>query len=82
MNCLGTGVDQAVSDMKLTAFHSGTTLIYSSGKLVTSGGRILTLVATDTDFAKAAQLAVWGALVIQYEGKVFRRDIAQSAVKR
>ena len=67
--------------MKLDVFHSGTT-ITDEDKLVTNGGRILTIVSRHAQLAQAAQQALWGALLVQYEGKIFRRDIGHSAIKR
>jgi phosphoribosylamine--glycine ligase len=52
----------------VTAFHAGTRLD-DSGRLVTAGGRVLTLIGSNREAVYAA------AGLVTFEGKQFRRDI-------
>jgi len=54
----------------VTAFHAGTRLA-ADARVVTSGGRVLTLVGTDRDRVYQA------AQTIRFSGKQFRTDIGQ-----
>jgi phosphoribosylamine--glycine ligase len=58
----------------VTIFHAGTTR-GSDGVLRVDGGRVLTATAVGTSFSEAQQLSREAAEAVQYEGKVFRRDI-------
>ena len=70
-------VDQTENQM---IFHAGTTL--KDSKVVTSGGRVLAVVAMDTSLATAALQAQQGAAKVKFEGAYFRSDIAHRALKR
>ncbi len=50
-----------------------------SGGLVTSGGRVLTVVGRGRDVSEAASTAYAAAAAIEFEGKVVRRDIGRGA---
>ena len=54
-------------------FHAGTAL--DSGRLVTSGGRVLAVTAVGEDFRGARAASRAAAEAITFEGKYFRRDI-------
>ena len=54
-------------------FHAGTAI--EGDRLVTSGGRVLAVTATDEDFARAHERSRAVAAAIGFEGKQFRRDI-------
>ena len=54
-------------------FHAGTAL--DSGRLVTSGGRVLAVTAVGQDFGGAREASRAAAEAIAFEGKCFRRDI-------
>ncbi|MEM8603652.1 MAG: phosphoribosylamine--glycine ligase [Cyanobacteria bacterium P01_H01_bin.121] len=56
-------------------FHAGTKLDAATQKLVTSGGRVLNVVATATNFAQAFQHVEQALQQIQFEGMYYRRDI-------
>ena len=56
------------------AFHAGTA--YADGKLVTSGGRVLTVVGQAATVAEARALAYEAASCVGFEGKYYRTDIA------
>ena len=47
--------------------------------LVTSGGRVLTVVATDCDVKTAAKNAQFAVHAINFTGKTYRSDIALKA---
>ena len=58
----------------VTIFHARTVRA-ADGVLRTNGGRVLNVTAVAPDFAEARRLSREAAEAIQYEGKVFRRDI-------
>jgi phosphoribosylamine---glycine ligase len=58
----------------VTVFHAGT-MRTSDGVLRVSGGRVLNVTAVATTFAEAQRLSREAAETIEFEGKVFRRDI-------
>jgi phosphoribosylamine--glycine ligase len=64
-----TGLPEGV-----TVFHAGTSRD-SSGTPRTNGGRVLNVTAVAADFAQAQHRSRAAAEAIQFEGKVFRRDI-------
>lgn len=67
------GLDEA-DQLGLTVFHAGTAFD-EDGILVTSGGRVLGVMATGADLPAALSRAYLGVNAIQFEGKQFRRDI-------
>lgn len=58
------------------AFHAGTTT-GKNGECVTSGGRVLALTSLGKDIPTALRKSNRNAKLIQFEGKVFRRDIGK-----
>ncbi|XP_076451611.1 trifunctional purine biosynthetic protein adenosine-3-like isoform X2 [Babylonia areolata] len=73
-----TGVHDAEAH-GLHVFHAGTAK--KDGKLVTSGGRVLAVVAVDTDLPSASERAKTGASYIHFEGCFFRSDIGYRSLK-
>ena len=69
----GSGDDSAGSNIAL--FHAGTALD-EDGRLVTAGGRVLTVVARGATLREARERAYDNAGRIEFEGKTLRRDIA------
>ena len=59
-------------------FHAGTG--ERDGTLVTTGGRVLSVVGTDADRTAAAAHAYAAVDMIQFDGMQSRRDVAQSLV--
>jgi phosphoribosylamine--glycine ligase len=55
-------------------FHAGTRRV--GGRVVTAGGRVLTVAATGASLAEARARAYRAVDGIQFEGRHFRRDIA------
>jgi phosphoribosylamine--glycine ligase len=72
-----TGLDAAGALDDVTVFHSGTAL--RDGRIVTAGGRVLTVVGRGTTFAGARERAYAGASAIHFDGMQYRRDIGVKA---
>jgi phosphoribosylamine--glycine ligase len=64
----------------VTVFHAGTAL--SSGELVVAGGRVFGVTGVGPDFKAAQEKSRRAAEGIQFEGKVFRRDIGWREMSR
>ena len=62
-------------------FHAGTR-IDETGRVVTAGGRVLTVCALGDDLADARRRAYDGAAAIEFDGKYLRRDIGHHALHR
>ena len=62
------------SNSSLQVFHAGTK-IDKSGNIVTSGGRVLSIVAQGESFDKAFELAYENLKKIDFDGMHFRSDI-------
>ncbi|XP_033124049.1 trifunctional purine biosynthetic protein adenosine-3-like [Anneissia japonica] len=69
------GIQRAEKELGQIVFHAGTTR--KDDKIVTSGGRVLATVAMAADLPSAASKALEGAGVIEFDGAIFRRDIAK-----
>jgi phosphoribosylamine--glycine ligase len=74
-----SGVDAAAMVPGALVFHAGTSK--RDGQLVTSGGRVLTVVGRGSTFGAAIDTAYRAASHIRFEGMQFRRDIGQKAIK-
>lgn len=59
-------------------FHAGTSL--KDGKVVTSGGRVLTVTAIKEDLMTALQEANKGVAAIHFKGAIYRKDIGYRAI--
>ncbi|MFH1662998.1 MAG: phosphoribosylamine--glycine ligase [Chloroflexota bacterium] len=68
-----SGLDELDDD--ILVFHAGTKLD-SAGRVVTNGGRVLTVVATADTIAHAREKVYNNISRIQFEGCHYRRDIA------
>ena len=73
-----TGVEEAERIDGVTVYHAGTARD-KSGRLVTSGGRVLNVVATGADLGEARERAYQAADRIEFDGKVMRGDIGATA---
>jgi phosphoribosylamine--glycine ligase len=62
-------------DKDITVFHAGTRL-ESAGRVVTAGGRVLTVVATGETPAQARQKVYNNISRISFAGAHYRKDIA------
>ncbi len=68
-----SGLDQLPPD--ILAFHAGTKLT-EEGHLLTSGGRVMTLVALGQNIAAARRHVYEQIERVQFQGRRYRRDIA------
>lgn len=75
-----TGLDSDFGS-SVKVFHAGTQLD-AQGKVVTAGGRVLTVCALGKDIAAAREHAYAAVAKIHYEGGFCRRDIAHRALHR
>ncbi|NXX17420.1 PUR2 protein, partial [Podargus strigoides] len=72
-----TGLSKA-KQLGLEVFHAGTSL--KDGKVVTSGGRVLTVTAIKEDLMAALQEANKGIAAIHFKGAIYRKDIGYRAI--
>ena len=75
-----TGLDAAL-DADVKVFHAGTRL-EADGRVVTAGGRVLTVCALGADIAAAREQAYAALRGIHFDGGFHRRDIAHRALLR
>ncbi|MCU0249830.1 MAG: phosphoribosylamine--glycine ligase [Vicinamibacterales bacterium] len=73
-----TGLDAAAARSGTLVFHAGTAA--GDGGIVTSGGRVLTVVGGGPDFAKARERAYDAVATIGFDGMHYRSDIGVRAV--
>ncbi|NWR95121.1 PUR2 protein, partial [Furnarius figulus] len=73
-----TGLLQA-RELGLQVFHGGTAL--RDGRVVTSGGRVLSVTAVRDDLLEALAEANRGVATIHFQGATFRRDIGHRGVQ-
>ena len=69
-----TGLDDL--DKDILVFHAGTKLGSGPGEVLTSGGRVLTVVATGKTIAEAREKVYANISRIHFEGCHYRKDIA------
>jgi phosphoribosylamine--glycine ligase len=74
-----TGIDQAEGLPGVTVLHAGTAM--REGRLVTGGGRVLTVVGRGPRFPDAIERAYAGVAQIAFDGMHFRRDIGRKAIQ-
>jgi phosphoribosylamine---glycine ligase len=72
-----SGLELVPDDVEVT--HAGTALV--DGRLVTAGGRVLSLTARDADVDAARAAAYAAARMISFEGMQMRGDIAASVAR-
>ena len=73
------GIDEAEAIEDVTVFHAGTAY-NEDGELITSGGRVLNVVALGKTFEEARDKAYEAVDLINYEGKQYRQDIGKRAL--
>ena len=69
-----TGIEEANRLDGVQVFHAGTTL--QDGRLVTAGGRVLSVAAHGPTLQEAVAKVYEGAALIAFEGMHYRKDIA------
>ena len=72
-----TGIEQAEAQEGITVFHAGTERKH--GKVLTAGGRVLSVTATAPTVTLARDNALAAAELINFKGKQNRTDIAHQA---
>ena len=73
------GVEEANRLQNVQVFHAGTAL--KDGKLVTAGGRVLSVAARGETLQQAVNKAYEAASLISFEGMHYRRDIARRGLQ-
>jgi phosphoribosylamine---glycine ligase len=73
-----TGIEDAKNMANVTVFHAGTAM--QEDKLVTAGGRVLGVTATDPHLSTAYDLVYNAISKIHFDGMHYRKDIAQKAL--
>ena len=76
-----TGLDRAGEVDGVTVFHSGTR-IDERGRILTAGGRVLSVTAIGETLDQALLRAYSAADLISFEGKYARRDIGRKGLAR
>ncbi|OOG60746.1 phosphoribosylamine--glycine ligase [Rhodanobacter sp. B05] len=74
------GLEAAAAD-DAKVFHASTALD-AQGRVVTAGGRVLTVCALGSDIAAARERVYAAVARIRYDGAFWRRDIAHRALRR
>jgi phosphoribosylamine--glycine ligase len=74
-----TGIEEANRQEDVQIFHAGTAL--KDGKLVTAGGRVLSVAARAATLQQAVNKAYEAAALISFEGMHYRRDIAHRGLQ-
>jgi phosphoribosylamine--glycine ligase len=72
------GLDEAAAVPGALVFHAGTRR--QGDVIVTSGGRVLTVVGSGPTYAKAIEVAYGAAAKVAFDGMQMRRDIGLKAV--
>jgi phosphoribosylamine--glycine ligase len=74
-----TGLKEASARPQVQVFHAGT--IARDGRVVTAGGRVLTVTALGRDHDEARSRAYEACSLIHFDGMTYRRDIAAGAMQ-
>jgi phosphoribosylamine---glycine ligase len=75
-----TGLAEAAALDGVEVYHAGTTL-RDDGAVVTSGGRVLTVVGNGVDYKAAIANAYAGVACIKFDGASYRSDIGKRALR-
>jgi phosphoribosylamine--glycine ligase len=70
------GLDSAEAIGEVIVFHAGTKI--TDERIVTAGGRVLSVVASGQTLGQARENAYRAAEKIEFDGKYFRRDIGST----
>ncbi len=74
-----TGLEEAGKQGDVQVFHAGTAL--EGGKVVTAGGRVLSVTGMGGSIAEAVQRAYQGVSKIHFDGAHYRKDIGWRALE-
>ena len=74
-----TGIDEALLLPGVTIYHAGTKEV--DGRLVTAGGRVLTVCGRGGDLADAIETAYRGVDAVHFDGRHFRTDIGADTLE-
>jgi phosphoribosylamine--glycine ligase len=74
------GLDVAEALKGVSVYHAGTAS--RAGRVVTAGGRVLTVAGRGAGFAEAISRAYAGVKAISFDGMQYRRDIGRKALER
>ena len=74
-----SGIDEALSVGGSLVFHAATAL--HDGRLVTAGGRVLTVCGRGESYRQAIDVAYEAASFIKFDGMQFRTDIGKKALR-
>ncbi len=74
------GIEEAEKDPDVVVFHAGTDI--KDGKIITSGGRVLTVTATGKTLTEAKEKVYKAVEKIKFEGAHYRKDIGDKGIKR
>ncbi len=72
------GIDEAERIEGVAVYHAGTAM--KDQRLVTAGGRVLTVAARSAEFREAIARAYAGVQQISFDGMQYRRDIGRRAL--
>ena len=70
-----SGLQDVAGLEEVRVFHAGT--VARDGKVVTSGGRVLTVTALGSDVSEARRRAYEACSLIHFDGMHYRKDIAE-----
>lgn len=76
-----TGIDDALTMSRVTVYQAGTARD-DQGRLVTAGGRVLSVCGRGANLADAVSTAYAGVERIHFEGKTYRTDIGADSLAR
>jgi phosphoribosylamine--glycine ligase len=74
------GVEQALATSGVTVYHAGTKLV--DGKLVTGGGRVLSVCGRGANLSEAIATTYTGVKKISFEGMHYRTDICADTLAK
>jgi phosphoribosylamine--glycine ligase len=75
-----SGIEEAEKEADVVVFHAGTE--EKDGKIITNGGRVLTVTATGKDINQAREKVYKAVEKIHFEGAFYRKDIGFKEVSR
>jgi phosphoribosylamine--glycine ligase len=73
-----SGLEDAAAQEGVQLFHAGT--VARDGRVITSGGRVLTVAALGSDLRDARRRAYEACSLVHFDGMHYRKDIAEQAI--